>query len=67
MLKYTGTVILPFVLYECDIWCRKLMKEYKLRYTRTWCWGRQFGLGGRKQLETGENYATRSVIICIPY
>ena len=60
MLKYTGTIILPVVLYECDTWPRTLTKKYRLRYPRTWCGGRQFALGGRKQLETGENYVLRA-------
>lgn len=66
-VKIQRNYIFSVVLYDCDTWFRILMEEYMLRYPRTWCWRRYFGLGGRTQLETGENYVTRSVIICIPY
>jgi hypothetical protein len=58
------TVILPVVLYGCEIWSLTSREECRLRLFENRVLRRIFG--PKRDEVTGEDYTTRSFMLCIP-
>jgi len=52
------------VSYGCETWSLTLREEIRLQVFENWVLRRIFGLSGRKQEGSGENYIMRSLVIC---
>ena len=63
-IKMYRTIILPFVLYECETWSLTLREERRLRVFEKRVLRRIFGPKRDKVTGSGENYIMRSLIIC---
>jgi hypothetical protein len=66
-IKRYRTVVLPVVLYGCETWSLTLREECRLRVLRMEYWGEYLGLRGTRQERSGENWAARNLMICIPH
>ena len=66
-IKIYRTIILPVVLYGCEIWSLTLRDESRLRVFENRVLRRVFGPKRDKVRGNGENYIMRSLVICIPY
>ena len=63
-IKIHRNVIFPGVLYGCETWSLTLRKERRLRVFNNWMWKRIFGPKRVKVTVSGEDYITRSSVLC---
>ena len=61
------TIILPVDFYGCETWSLTLRKERRLRLFENRVLRRVFGPKRDEVTGNGENYITRSLVICTPY
>ena len=66
-LYRTTRIILPVVLYGCEIWSLTLRKERRMRVFENRVLRRVFGPKRDEVTGNGENYIMRSLVICTPY
>jgi hypothetical protein len=62
-IRICKTVILPVVLYGYETWSLTLREEHKLRVLENRVLRRIFG-SKRHEVTGGENYVTKSFVIC---
>jgi hypothetical protein len=63
-IRIYKTIILPVVLYGCETWSLTLREEHRLRVFENRVLRRIFGLKRDEVMGNGENYITRSFMIC---
>ena len=63
-IKISRAIILPVVLYGCETWSLTLREECRLRVFENKALRRIFGPKRDEVKESGENYITRSLMIC---
>ena len=61
------TIILPVVLYGCKTWSLTLREERRLRVFENRVLRKVFATKRDEVTGNGENYITRSLVICTPY
>jgi hypothetical protein len=66
-IKMYRTIILPVVLYGCEIWSLTLREERRLRVFENRVLRRVFGPKRDEVTGNGENYTRRSLGIFNPY
>ena len=66
-IKIYRTIILPIVLYGCEIWSLTLREERRLRVFENRMLRRAFGPNREEVTGNGENYIMISLVICTPY
>ena len=66
-IKIYRTIILPVILYGCEIWSLTLREEHRLRVFENRVLRRTFGPKKDGATESGENYIMRSLMICTPH
>ena len=66
-IKLYGTMILPVVPYGCETWSFTLREKRRLRLFENRVLRRIFGPKRDEGHGSGENYITRSLMICIPH
>ena len=66
-IKICRTIILPVVLYGCEIRSLTLREECRLRVFENMVLRRVFGPKRDEVAGNGENYIMRSLVICTPY
>ena len=66
-IKICRTIILPVVLYGCEIWSMTLREERRLRVFENRVLRRVFGLKRDEVTGNGKYYIMRSLVICTPY
>ena len=66
-IKIQRNIILPVLLFWCDIWSLSLKEEHILGSLRIGCWERYLDLREIKRLGSEEDYITRSFMICTPH
>jgi len=65
--KIYKTIILPFVSYGCATWSLTLREERSLKVFENKVLRRIFGPKRDEVTRSGENYITRSLMICTPH
>jgi len=65
-VKVVKTVILHVVLCGCETWLATLREERRMRVFENRVLGRIFGSKRDEVKRSGENYITRSLMICTP-
>jgi hypothetical protein len=63
-IKIHGKAILPFVLYGCETWSVILSSEHKLGVFENRLLRKIFGPRREEETARGDNYITRSFMIC---
>jgi hypothetical protein len=63
-IRIRKTIILPVVLYGCEIWSLTLREVHRLRVFENRVLGRIFGPKRDEVTEGGEYYITRRFVIC---
>jgi len=66
-IKIYRIIILPAVLYVCGIWSLALREERRLRMFENRVLRRIFETKRNEITGSGENYTTRSLMICTPH
>ena len=66
-IKIYRTIILPVVVYGCETWSLTLREERRLRVFENRVLRRVFGPKKDEVTGNGENYVTKSLVICTPY
>ena len=66
-IKIYRNIILPVVLYGCEIWSLTLREERRLRVFENGVLRRVFGSKRDEVTGNGENYIMRSLVICTHY
>jgi len=66
-IKIYRNIILPVVLYGCEIWSLTLREERRLRVFENGVLRRVFGSKRDEVTGNGENYIMKSLVICTPY
>ena len=66
-IKIYGTIILPVVLYGCEIWSLTLREERRLRVFENRVLRRICGPKREEVTGNGENYIMRNLGIFTPY
>ena len=66
-IKIYRTIILPVVMYGCETWSLTLRDERRLRVFENRVLRRVFRPKRDEVTGNGENYITRSLVICTPY
>jgi hypothetical protein len=66
-IKIYRTIVLPVVLYGCEIWSLTLREERRLRVFENRVLRRVFGPKRDEVSGNGENYIMRSLVIFTPY
>ena len=66
-IKVYRSIILPVVLYGCETWSLTLREERRLRVFEHKVLRREFGSKRDEVIRSGENYITRSLMICTPH
>ena len=65
--KIYRTIILPVVLYGCETWSLTLREERRMRVFENRALRRIFGPKRDEVTGNGEDYVTRSFMICTPH
>jgi len=66
-VKKYKTIILPVVLYGCEIWSLTLREERRPRAFENRVLRRKLGPKRDEVTENGENHLMRSLMICTPH
>jgi hypothetical protein len=66
-IKIYRTKIIPVVLNGCETWLFTLREECRLRVFENSVLRRIFGLKRDEVTESGEDYITRSFMLCTPH
>jgi hypothetical protein len=66
-IKTLRTTVLPITLHGCETWSFTLRKAHKQTMFVNRVLRKIFWPNRKKKQETGENYITSNIMICIPY
>ena len=66
-IKTHTTIILPVVLCGCEAWLLTLTEKRRLKVFENRVLSRIFGLRGKREQGSGENYIMGSLMTCTPH